>query len=232
MPTTGWSTASQKRRARTGDGQHIELAMLDMAANLIAEQVLEHDVYGHLMRCEGNRSPTAVPQGAYGCHRPETWVAVSVATDSEWSRLRDVLGDPEWARDPILATAEGRTAAREVLDKGVAEWFAARSSADALAALDAGGVPAEAVVAAYDVDGDEQMRARAFWEAIDHPVVGRVTYPGWPMRMSQVRGPWFRHPAPLLGQHNDEVLGAELGLTSDELEALRAAGVIGDRPAR
>ena len=221
-----------EHRARTGEGQHIELAMLDMAANLIAEQVLEHDVYGHLMRCEGNRSPTAAPQGVYGCDADGTWVALSVTTDAEWSRLRDVLGDPEWAGDPVLATAEGRRAAWQLLDKGLGEWFAARSSADALAALEAGGVPSEAVVAAYDVDGDEQMRARGFWEGIDHPVVGRVTYPGWPMRMSQRNGPWYRRPAPLLGQHNDEVLGAELGLSGHELEALRAAGVIGDRPAR
>jgi crotonobetainyl-CoA:carnitine CoA-transferase CaiB-like acyl-CoA transferase len=159
-------------------------------------------------------------------------VAVSVAGDAEWSRLRGVLGDPEWAGDPALATAEGRRAAWGLLDKGLGEWFAVRSSAAALAALRAGGVPAEPVVPAYAVDDDEQMRARGFWEAVDHPVVGRVTYPGWPMRMSQVQASWYRRPAPLLGQHNDEVLGAELGLTDDHLARLRAAGVIGERPAR
>jgi crotonobetainyl-CoA:carnitine CoA-transferase CaiB-like acyl-CoA transferase len=221
-----------EHRARSGEGQHIELAMLDLAANLIAEQVLEHDVYGHLMRCEGNRGATAAPQGAYGCNVPGTWVAVSVSTDAEWSRLGAVLGDPEWARDPGLATAEGRRAAADRLDQGLDEWCGARSCDDALAALAAAGVPAEAVVAAYDVDGDEQMRARRFWEAVDHPVVGTVTYPGWPLRMSQLDGAWYRRPAPRLGQHNDEVLGGELGLTGDELDGLRAAGVIGERPAR
>jgi crotonobetainyl-CoA:carnitine CoA-transferase CaiB-like acyl-CoA transferase len=221
-----------EHRARTGQGQHIELAMLDMAANLIAEQVLEHEVYGHLMRCEGNRSATAAPQGVYACDRSGTWVAISVATDAEWSRLRGALGDPGWARSAVLATVEGRRAAPELLDRGLAEWFASRPRDDALAALRAAAVPAEAVVAAYDVDRDEQMCARRFWEAVDHPVVGTVAYPGWPMRMPACGDPWYRRAAPQLGQHNDEVLGGELGLTREELDGLRAAGIIGERPAR
>ena len=76
------------------------------------------------------------------------------------------------------------------------------------------------------------MNARRFWEPVAHPIVGEVAYPGWPMRMAARSGRWYRRPAPLLGEHNDEVLGAELGVTAEELDALRAAGVIGERPAR
>ena len=87
----------------------------------------------------------------------------------------------------------------------------------------------EPVVHSYDVDLDVQMNARAFWEEVDHPVVGPKRFPGWPMRYGARAVPWFRRPAPLLGQHNHEMLGA-LGVTGDELEALVADRVIGTRP--
>src|SRR5262249_39086606 len=76
---------------RTGEGQHIELAMLDMAANLVAEQVLEYHAYGHLMTCSENRSRDAAPQGTYRCGDGE-WVAVSVQSDDEWATLCGVVG--------------------------------------------------------------------------------------------------------------------------------------------
>ncbi|HVM67872.1 MAG TPA: CoA transferase [Acidimicrobiales bacterium] len=207
-------------RDRTGEGQHIELAMLDMAANLVAEQVLEYHAYGHLMTCEENRSRAAAPQGVYRAADGE-WVALSVGTDAEWVSLCDVLG-----RDPsAYPTLSERRAAHDRIDDWVSAWCAGRPQKDVLRAL---GPLAEPVVNAYDADKDEQMIARGFWEPVEHPLVGELRYPGWPMRL--VPGPdrWYRAPAPLLGQHNDEVL-AELGLTGAERDALRADGVIGDR---
>ncbi len=221
-----------EHRARTGRGQHIELAMLDMAANLIMEQVVEHEVYGSLMRCAGNRTVRAAPQGVYECATPDEWVALSIASDAEWAALCATADQPPWAQDPSLETIDGREAARQTLDEGLAMWFAGRSRDEALRALHDAGVAAEAVAAAYDVDGDEQMNARRFWEPVAHPIVGEVPYPGWPMRMAAMPGRWYRRPAPLLGEHNDEVLGAELGITPEELDTLRVAGVIGERPAR
>jgi crotonobetainyl-CoA:carnitine CoA-transferase CaiB-like acyl-CoA transferase len=99
-----------------------------------------------------------------------------------------------------------------------------------LAALRDAAVPAEPVVSAYDADRDPQMLARGFWESVDHPVVGTQHYPGWPMRLASTPKQWHRSHAPLLGQHNDEVLGKELGLSVEALDELRAAQVIGDRP--
>jgi crotonobetainyl-CoA:carnitine CoA-transferase CaiB-like acyl-CoA transferase len=229
-----------EHRARTGRGQHIELAMLDMAANLISEQVDEYEAYGNLMRCEaygnlmrceGGRAPTAAPQGVYACDAEDTWVALSVATDDEWTALRRVLGDPEWARDERLSTIAGRREAHDAIDAAMAPWFAGRGQKEALSLLAAAGVPAEPMVPAYDVDQDEQMNARAFWEPVEHPLAGEVPFPGWPMRFSGGPDRWFRRPAPTLGEHNEAVLGDELGLSRAELDALRADKVIGDRPA-
>jgi crotonobetainyl-CoA:carnitine CoA-transferase CaiB-like acyl-CoA transferase len=164
----------------------------------------------------------------YACDAEETWVALAVESDAQWAALQGVLGARENAR---WATRAGRLQHRATIDEVLAPWFACRSQADALRLLRAAGVPAEPVVAAYDVDQDEQMLARGFWEAVDHPLAGALRYPGWPVRLSAGPERWFRRPAPLLGEHNTEVLG-ELGLSDDEVALLRADGVIGDRPAR
>ena len=218
-----------EHRTRTGRGQLIELAMVDLAANLVVEQVLEHTAYGHLMTRQGNRQPGPTHQGVYPCGEPEQWIAVRVATDDEWRALRGALGAPAWSRDPVLDSASGRSDHADQLDAGLRPWVAGRSQKEALATLRSAGVGCEPVIHSYDVDLDVQMNARAFWEEVDHPVVGPKRFPGWPMRYGARPAPWFRRPAPLLGQHNDEVLGA-LGVSADERDALRADGIIGTRP--
>jgi crotonobetainyl-CoA:carnitine CoA-transferase CaiB-like acyl-CoA transferase len=85
-------------------------------------------------------------------------------------------------------------------------------------------------VSGYDADQDPQMLARDFWVSLNHPVVGVQTYPGWPMRLASTPTRWHRSHAPLLGEHNEEILGKELGLSAEELDDLRKANVIGDRP--
>jgi crotonobetainyl-CoA:carnitine CoA-transferase CaiB-like acyl-CoA transferase len=220
-----------EHRAQTGEGQQIELAMIDMASNLVSEQVLEHSVYGHLMTREGNRSTIAAPQGVYTCDEPDQWVALAVATDDEWQALRTVLGSPPWSTSPELQHADGRRLQHDLVDAELATWFAGRSQKEALAALAAADVPAEPVVHAYDVDNDDQMNARGFWEPVAHPVVGTHRFPGWPIRYSEGPSRWFRAAAPLLGQHTEGVLRDELGISDDELSALREARVIGTRPA-
>ena len=208
-------------RERTGQGQHIELAMLDMAANLVAEQVVEFHSYGHLMTCDGNRGPDAAPQGVYRASDGE-WVAVAVETDEEWDALCRAL-----AWDAPYAKVADRRGAHDAIDAHLADWCSARTQKEALRILGAAGVPVEPVVNAYDADKDEQMNGRGFWEPVEHPIVGELRYPGWPMRITPGPRRWYRAPAPLLGQHNAEVLG-EIGVTADELDGLRQAGIIGD----
>jgi crotonobetainyl-CoA:carnitine CoA-transferase CaiB-like acyl-CoA transferase len=217
-----------EHRTRTGEGQLIELAMIDLAANLVVEQVLEHSVYGYLMTRQGNHQPGVAHQGVYACKEPDQWVAVRVASDVAWRALRGALGSPAWSLEPRLDSVAGRSGCADLLDAELASWVAAQSQQEVLSTLRAAGVDAEPVVHSYDVDLDEQMNARGYWEEVTHPIVGPKRFPAWPMRYATRTSPWFRRPAPLLGQHNDEVLGG-LGITEDELAALAADGIIGNR---
>jgi crotonobetainyl-CoA:carnitine CoA-transferase CaiB-like acyl-CoA transferase len=218
-----------EHRARFGEGQEIEQAMIDLAGNLNIEQVLEYSAYGHLMERLGNGQPGPAHQGVYATCEDQQWVALRISTDQEWHTLQEALGSPEWAMDPDLDSAPGRRAASDRLDVELATWFAGLSQKDALSTLRATGVPAEPVVHSYDVDLDDQMNGRGFWEDVTHPIVGTKRFPAWPIRGASWGAPWFRRPAPLLGEHNDEVLSS-VGTTTEELATLRTDGIIGTRP--
>jgi crotonobetainyl-CoA:carnitine CoA-transferase CaiB-like acyl-CoA transferase len=220
-----------EHRDRTGEGDLVEVAMADAALNVAAEQVIEHSAYGALLERSGNRGPMAAPQNLYRAAAPEggrddSWVAVAVADDGQWSALRRALGEPEWTSDPALADAAGRRAAHDRIDAGLQAWCRARPAQEVVEVLWAAGVPAGEVHQPHEQTELPQMESRRFFESVDHPVIGGSRYATLPMTFSH--GPHERHrrPAPLLGEHNVELLGG-LGLSSAEIDALAADGVIG-----
>ncbi|WP_310774069.1 CaiB/BaiF CoA-transferase family protein [Mycobacterium sp. Z3061] len=224
-----------EHRRRTGQGVMVEAAMVDAALNVAAEQVIEFSSYGALLERAGNRGPTAVPQNLYlsadidEFGRLDTWVAIAVATDEQWVQLCGALGSPSWATDPALATATGRRAQEDRIDNQLARWCEGRTRDDIVATLWGAGVPVAKVMQPHRQTELDQLDARGFFEVVDHPVCGPARLSSVPMRLSG--GPRLFHtqPAPLLGQHNRELL-AELGLTDDEIAQLEADGVIGRCP--
>jgi crotonobetainyl-CoA:carnitine CoA-transferase CaiB-like acyl-CoA transferase len=217
-------------RERHGEGRLVEAAMIEAALNMAAEQVVEFSAVGRRVERMGNRGPGAAPQGVYRAAGDEEWLALAIETDEQWSRLRRELGDPDWARDPALATIDGRRAAHDRLDGELSRWCAAQSAGDTAARLAAAGVPAADVVDAREVAHNPQMLHRGLFETEHHPVTGSHPIPTLPFRFRDRQEGWLRRPTPTLGEHNDEVLGGLLGLSADELAALRDSAVIGDRP--
>jgi crotonobetainyl-CoA:carnitine CoA-transferase CaiB-like acyl-CoA transferase len=221
-----------EHRERTGEGGLVEAAMVDAALNIAAEQPIEFSAYGALLERAGNRGPTAAPQNLYKVAGPDEhkrddgWVAIAVATDEQWRALRSALGDPPWAADPELATRAGRVRAHDRIDTLLGEWCRARSADDIVSALWEAGVPVGKVMQPHDQPDVPQLAARGFFEELDHPVIGSSRYSTLPMRFSRINGPIHHRHAPLLGEHNRELLGA-LGHTPAEQAALEADGVIG-----
>ncbi|HVW80271.1 MAG TPA: CoA transferase [Mycobacteriales bacterium] len=220
-------------RDQTGEGSLVEAAMVDAALNVAAEQVIEHSAYGALLERTGNRGPLAAPQNVYQAAGPDddghddSWVAIAVATDEQWLALRQALGDPQWAREPQLATAAGRRAAHDLLDEQLGAWCRARSADDVVAALWPAGVPVAKVMQPHQQPDLPQVAERGFFEVLDHPVVGSCRYSTLPIRFSAITEPLQRRHAPLLGEHNEQLL-AELGLSRSDIEELAAAGIIGN----
>jgi crotonobetainyl-CoA:carnitine CoA-transferase CaiB-like acyl-CoA transferase len=217
-------------RDRTGRGAMVEVTMVEAALNAAAEQVVERSAYGTLLRRDGNRGPVAAPQGVYACRGEEQWVALAVANDEQWLGLRRSMGEPTWAAHPALAGADGRHGAHDRLDEELAGWCAERDRDQLVEHLADHGVPAAPVLAPRDIAHNPQLRGRGFFETVEHPVVGIHDLPGLPFRLSERDAGWLRSPPPTLGQHNEEVLRHVVGLREDEIEALRADGIVGDRP--
>jgi len=225
-----------EHRRRTGEGSLVEAAMVDAALNIAAEQVIEYTAYGALLQREGNRGPSAAPQNLYRTReidefgRDDSWVAIAVATDEQWDALRDALGDPQWAADPGLATEGGRRASEDLIDERLAAWCRQRSGDEIVSALWPAGVPVAKVMQPHRQTELEQLAVRGFFEVLEHPVNGPAHYTTLPFRLSAGPRRFHVSGAPMLGQHNRELL-AELGLSDGEIDTLEADGVIGTEPA-
>jgi len=222
--------AALEVRKRTGNGQLVEAPMVEVALNLAAEQVLEYSAFGSLLSRDENRSPTAAPQGVYGCAN-DGELALSISTDEQWRALCDVIGDSELSSDKALSTLAGRRAAHDLLDEKLEAWAANQSLDDAVEKLLAAEVPASRVVNGHRLMPHPQLEHREFFQNMVHPVTGDTRYPGFPMNYSILGKRLHTMPPPTLGQNNDDVLKGELGLSDEEMEQLREKKVIGTRPS-
>jgi crotonobetainyl-CoA:carnitine CoA-transferase CaiB-like acyl-CoA transferase len=224
-----------EHRRRTGQGVLVEAAMVDAALSISAEQIVEYSAYGALLDRAGNRGPTAAPQNLYRSAdvdefgRLDSWVAIAVATDNQWERLCDALGSPSWAMDPKLSTEAGRRAEQDLIDERLAAWCEHRSGDEIVASLWDAGVPVAKVMQPHRQTELDQLAFRGFFEDVDHPVGGRARLSTVPIKSSSDPKHVHTRPAPLLGQHNHELL-TELGLTSTDIADLEADGIIGQVP--
>ncbi|MGE2715395.1 CaiB/BaiF CoA transferase family protein [Mycolicibacterium litorale] len=221
-----------EHRRRTGEGVLVEAAMVDAALNVAAEQVIEYSAYGALLQRSGNRGPVAAPQNLYRSNdidefgRPDSWVAIAVTTDAQWISLCDAVGAADWAADAALGAAEGRRAAHDRIDERLSQWCAQRSADDIVESLWAAGVPVAKVMQPHRQTELPQLAHRGFFEDVAHPVNPPTPHSTLPFRLATGSHRFHRDPAPMLGQHTEELL-AELGLTADEIAQLAADKVIG-----
>ena len=221
--------AALAHRRSGGEGQLIEMAQLETAACMCPEPIIEFSMNGRTQGRRGNRSRDRAPDGLYPCAEGGH-LAVSVRNDAEWSRLVEILGEPNWARDPELAHGDGRVKRADALDARLRAWTEGRNAGELAKLLQERRVPAAALLRADEMYDDPQLVARDYYQTLDHPVTGKRRYPVWPMRFSFAsKEPAYAAGTPTLGQHNQEILGEELGLSRAELERLRRDEIIGER---
>jgi crotonobetainyl-CoA:carnitine CoA-transferase CaiB-like acyl-CoA transferase len=204
--------------------------MVEGALNAAAEQLVEFSAYGTVLQRDGNRAPYAAPQGVYPCAGSENWLALSIATDTQWRAFAQALGSPSWATDAALATREGRRASHDKIDEEIVRWAADLDLASTVEDLVARGIPAAPVFRGSEASRHPQLAARGFFEECEHPVVGTHPMVTVPFRYATNSQPWTRSPAPVLGQHNREILSQVVGLSDSEIDALEAEEVIGTHP--
>jgi len=218
-------------RQSTGRGGLIEVPLCDVAAQLAARSVIDTAHTGQVPPRRGNRNSAAAPSGVYRC-ADDVWLAISVTDDQQWKSLSglDHANCPmSWALDARFADLDGRLRHHELLDQHLTELCATRTAAELTQELRAIGVAAAAVITGADAINHPQLLARGRVFEVDHPVIGPARYIGLPMRFSHAPDMAVPRPAPLLGQHNSEIL-AELGYQPADIERLAVDKVIADAP--
>lgn len=218
--------AALRHRRRTGEGQYIDLAQTEPTIALLGPTFLDLTMNGRLQQPNGNEHPWAAPHGVYPCQGDDRWIAISIMNDDQWVSLVEVLGRPAWAAEAALRQGEMRYARRRQLDSDLAGATAQWVAEDLMHALQARGVPAGVVQTAADVvERDPQLRHRGHWVKLDHPEMGATIYNAPPMRFSRTPVE-LKRPAPLLGEHTDEICRELLGLSDEETRQLKEEGVL------
>ena len=217
--------AALRHRNRTGAGQFIDFAQTEPMIALLGPAILEFTANGTVATRKGNERLPMVPHGVYPCAGDDEWIAISAWTDKAWRGLAYTFGKTNWNM-PDYATIDRRVAKRQAIDRELAIETRRWNGRALMSALQAHGVAAAVVQSAADlILEDEQLKSRGHWIYLDHPEMGRSLYDSPSFRISETQsGP--RSPAPLLGQHTEEVCKDILDLTEGEICALKEDGVL------
>ncbi len=216
--------AALAHRDRTGEGQHIDLALLDVQVAVLANQAANYLIGGAVPPRLGNAHPNIVPYQAFASS--DGYVILAVGNDGQFARFCEVAGRPDWAADPRFATNAQRVRHRDELLPMLQAVMASRPSTDWIDRLEEKGVPCGPINDLAAVFDDPQVRHRGMAVSMEHPLAGEVTVVANPIRLSTTPVTYDRAP-PALGADTTDVLGRLLGLDGAALARLQAGGVIG-----
>ncbi|HSO05934.1 MAG TPA: CaiB/BaiF CoA-transferase family protein [Pelomicrobium sp.] len=215
--------AALAHRDRTGEGQHVDLALLDCQVAMLANQATNYLAGGMVPGRLGNAHPNIVPYQVFAT--ADGNIVLAVGNDRQFARFCEIAGRSDLAADARFATNAGRVRHRAELVPLVAQLLAMRTTDEWIAALEPAGVPCGPVNTLDRVFAEGQVRHRGLEVELPDAEAGRVPGVANPIRFSATPIE-YGTPPPRLGEHTDQVLGDLLKLQPDELAALRAGGVI------
>jgi len=215
--------AALTHRDRTGEGQHIDMALLDTQVAMLANVGSNYLNTGKPPQRWGNAHANIVPYQTFAC--TDGHIIVAAGNDSQYQKFVEAGGRPELAHDPCFATNPLRVQHRDTLVPLLDAMVRERSRADWVARLEAVGVPCGPINDIADVFENPQVQARGLAIDLPHPTAGTVKLVRSPMRMSATPA-GSDLPPPLLGQHTEEVLQQLLGMSEADVAALRDQGVV------
>ena len=215
-------------RARTGQGQWIDLSQFESLSALLETLVLDLSINqsnGEFQRT-GNRLPHGggAPHGAYQCKGEDRWVAIAVLTDEEWRAFAQAIGEPPWTQEERFGSATSRLHDADALDHLVEDWTIEHTPEEVMQLLQAVGVSAGLVQTGADLANDPQLKERSFFRRVPDAQGVPRTIEGAPYKLSRTPGDAVRG-APEFGAHQTYVLRDVLGMSDDELADCAISGV-------
>lgn len=217
--------AALLERRKSGRGQFIDVSQIESGVYSLSELVVRYSANREVSERRENHSEFRAPHSVYPCQGEDRWIAIAVHSDDEWAALVRVMDLPDWARDRKLRTVQGRLANEAAIDDKLADWTVGFDAHELMDRLQAAGVEAGVVQNNADLAEDPQLAHRGHFQKCDHAVLGELAFERAGFRISGAPG-GYQTPGPLLGEHNDLVLGEVLGLDSDHIAQLIADDVV------
>ena len=211
--------AALYQRQLTGEGQHLDLSMVEATVAHLPEAVLDYLINGRDQGPQGNDEDGLAPHGVYRCAGDDTWIAIAVQNEEEWQGFCRALGNPLWAAEKKYTDASSRWQNRKELDHHVEAWTKDRDRFQAMEILQQEGVPSGPVFDARDVAEDPHMRERGLFVELDHPELGPKLYVGHPWKLLPDDNARYERP-PLLGEHSEYVYKDLLGMNDEKFDRL------------
>lgn len=214
--------AALARREASGEGEFIDIGMLDVGVAMLSNQAMNYLVSGEAPRRNGNAHPNVQPQDVFACR--DANIVLAVGNDGQFARFCEALGRPELALDERFAKNQDRVRNRALLEPIILAELGQRDRKDLIAALDRAGVPCGPINTIPEVFEDPQVKHRKVLIEIAHPQADKVPLVASPMRFKEAPLVHDRAP-PLLGEHSIEIL-KELNIDDARIAQLRADGIV------
>jgi formyl-CoA transferase len=215
--------AALQARQRTGRGQAVEVSLYETALAMLANVASSYLVAGREGGRFGNGHPSIVPYATYPTR--DGMIAVAVGNDAQFARFAEAVGHPEWGRDERFILNRDRVIHRDLLDGLIADTLRTDGGDAWIARLQAAAIPCGRINSVSRALEDPHTAARRMVQTVEHPAIGALRLLGTPLTLHATPAT-VRRPPPTLGQHTDEILREELGLTATRIRELRARKVI------
>jgi formyl-CoA transferase len=206
-----------------GRGQFVDVALYEAVFGVMESLLPEFSRFRHIRERSGGSLPGIAPSNTYPC-KDGSYLVIAANSDGIFKRLMHAIGRSDLAADPSLARNDGRAKQERMLDEAIEQWTRQHDAEEVLATLASADVPSGRIYTAADIYDDPHYRARGMIEPVHLPGEQSVDLPGIVPKLSETPGE-TRWIGPALGEHVEEVL-AEIGITGDAIEALRAEGIV------
>jgi CoA:oxalate CoA-transferase len=210
-------------RERTGEGQYVDVSMQEAMVSILEGAIARWTVGGELMGPIGSHNTNESPFAAYKCK--DGYIIIATVGNEHWERFCRAIGKMEWFNDPKNATKGLRWARKWELSKEIEEVTTQYSVKEVGEMMDRERVANSPIFNIQQVVEDPHLKERGYFVEIDHPIIGRAKLSGFPFKLSKTPGQ-IERTSPLVGEHNEAILGKCLGIHKDDVKKLREEGVI------
>ncbi len=215
--------AALRHRDRTGEGQEVDVAMLDSQVSILENAISRYFVTGNVPVPIGNRHPSIAPFATF--HTTNGFINIAVGNDAIWKRFCDLVGRPDLAEDSRFNTNDSRNVNWEDLQPILQEIMSKDSTEGWLERFRKVGVPCGPINNIEQLVNDPQVLSRGMIVDVEHPVAGKVKMPGCPIKLSVTQADHYES-APVLGADVESVLKEYVGVSQQEIEELKQKGVV------